>query len=251
MPLRVKDRELRFDLYDGCQSASRGALVFLHGGGFIGGCKEQFMAAAACIALQTDWVCLSLDYSLAPAYTYPAQIEDVWALCGWIRQHARQLNVDEKRIVLAGGSPGGYIAAMAMMTEPEDEAEKENMPPLRHAVLLNPILDLQQFERMNPQERQALRAFMPECDLRRKASPSALAAERAKGKSFLILHGQRDQVVPLSQAYAFAEAVNASGGAAEVQVYPDEEHAWFNECAKQPDVIRAMIQYLNGLSTND
>lgn len=247
VPLRVEGRELRFDLYDGCQSTSRGALVFLHGGGFIGGCKEQFTAAAACIALQTDYVCLSLDYSLAPTYSYPTQVQDVWAICRWIKARAQHLGVDERRIVLAGGSPGGCIAAMSVLSDPE-EVKREMILPLQHAILLNPILDLEQFAETNPQEREAMSAFMPQKELWRKLSPVALAQKNAEGKSFLILHGQNDQIVPLSQAYAFAEMINTYGGTAKVKVYSNERHAWFNEPLKQPDVISDMIQYLNGLS---
>lgn len=243
IPLYVQGRTVSFDIYDGERGASRGALIFLHGGGFVGGSKEQFIAMAASIALETDFICISLDYSLAPEHVYPTQVQDVFAICEWIKTHTIQLSIDENRIVLLGGSPGGCIAAMAVLSEAH-----ETVIPLNHAILLNPILNIQEFAEMNPQERSAVLAFMPDRAIWSRNSPSALAKKNAIGKSFLILHGQNDQIVPISQSHSFAADINAFGGDAKVIAYPNEEHAWFNALVKHPDVICDIVRYLEEIN---
>ena len=59
------DRKLPMDIFVPESDRLRGALLFLHGGGFVGGRKEQFLGICASAALKTGWVCASLDYRLA------------------------------------------------------------------------------------------------------------------------------------------------------------------------------------------
>ena len=67
------DRKLPMDIFVPESDRPRGALLFLHGGGFVGGRKEQFLGICASAALKTGWVCASLDYRLAGKAPFPAQ----------------------------------------------------------------------------------------------------------------------------------------------------------------------------------
>ena len=67
------DRKLPMDIFVPESDRLRGALLFLHGGGFVGGRKEQFLGICASAALKTGWVCASLDYRLAGKAPFPAQ----------------------------------------------------------------------------------------------------------------------------------------------------------------------------------
>lgn len=102
------DRKLPMDIFVPESDRLRGALLFLHGGGFVGGRKEQFLGICASAALKTGWVCASLDYRLAGKAPFPAQTEDVRAAVAYLEAHAAQWRIDTNRVALAGGSPGGW-----------------------------------------------------------------------------------------------------------------------------------------------
>lgn len=68
-------------------------------------------AAAAALALRS-FVAASVDYRLAPAAHYPAQIEDVQAAVGFLRAHAPAYGIDSRRIGVLGVSAGGQLAAL-------------------------------------------------------------------------------------------------------------------------------------------
>ncbi len=78
------DRKLPMDIFVPESDRLRGALLFLHGGGFVGGRKEQFLGICASAALKTGWVCASLDYRLAGKAPFPAQTEDVRAAVAYL-----------------------------------------------------------------------------------------------------------------------------------------------------------------------
>ena len=92
------DRKLPMDIFVPESDRLRGALLFLHGGGFVGGRKEQFLGICASAALKTGWVCASLDYRLAGKAPFPAQTEDVRAAVAYLEAHAAQWRIDTNRV---------------------------------------------------------------------------------------------------------------------------------------------------------
>ncbi len=55
----------------------------------------------------------TINYRLAPAYTAPAQEEDVRSALAWLKAHAVQLNIDTNNFVVSGRSAGGHLALQA------------------------------------------------------------------------------------------------------------------------------------------
>src|SRR5205085_8958681 len=58
----------------------------------------------------------SINYRLAPAYTYPAPIEDLQAVLAYLRSHATELSIDTNKLILLGRSAGGQIVLSAAYT---------------------------------------------------------------------------------------------------------------------------------------
>lgn len=80
---------------------------------------------------------ISVDYRLAPEHTFPAAIDDgVWAMT-WIAEHASELGIDSERLVVAGDSAGGTIAAVVAQL-----AADSGGPRIALQVLLCPVTDL-------------------------------------------------------------------------------------------------------------
>jgi acetyl esterase/lipase len=91
--------------------ADRPGLVYLHGGGMIMG--DRFVGAYEYCAWAEDLdaVVVTVDYRLAPEHPFPAGLEDCLTALRWVSAHAAELGVDPARLVLAGTSAGGGLAA--------------------------------------------------------------------------------------------------------------------------------------------
>jgi triacylglycerol lipase len=101
---------------------SRPVLVFVHGGGFVGGDKTRpgvhYYDNIGQWAAREGWVGVTITYRLAPAHPFPAVIEDIAAALAWVRANIAARGGDPARIVLMGQSAGAahvadYLAAHA------------------------------------------------------------------------------------------------------------------------------------------
>ena len=62
------------------------------------------------------WVCVAINYRLAPRDPFPAQIIDVKRALAWIREHIADHGGDPDYVAITGGSAGGHLAALAALT---------------------------------------------------------------------------------------------------------------------------------------
>lgn len=99
-------------------------LVLIHGGGFVFGDSQtrqvQWMYR---YFRQHGYVCASVNYRLAQEAPWPAAIADVKAAIRYLRANADDYGIDAGRIAVWGESAGGYLAAMAAVSE--DDAFNE------------------------------------------------------------------------------------------------------------------------------
>jgi acetyl esterase/lipase len=114
----------------------RGAVLHLHGGGFVMGSPEQNLPRLREQVAQLDCVLVSVDYPLAPAAVYPAAVEASYAVLRWLASEAAALGVDRQRIGVAGESAGGGLAAALALL-----ARDRHGPHLAFQNLLYPMLD--------------------------------------------------------------------------------------------------------------
>lgn len=84
-----------------------GALIYLHGGGFIVGSLDQFETAMRRLCEGSGAQVYAVDYKLAPEYQWPVQIEEGEFVVRWLFENASERGVDPKRIALGGDSAGG------------------------------------------------------------------------------------------------------------------------------------------------
>lgn len=102
---------LQLYLYLPEKATSRGALFYVHGGGFIGGSAPLYHNLLSEIAGKAKCVVAQVDYRLAPNNPYPAGMDDNWEGYKWLYDHADELGVDKKYLVIGGDSAGGGHAA--------------------------------------------------------------------------------------------------------------------------------------------
>jgi acetyl esterase/lipase len=85
-------------------------IVWIHGGGFVAGTKDEIANYLRILAAR-GYVVVGVDYSLAPGARYPAPVRQVNRALAYLSENAPGLNIDRDRMVLAGDSAGAQIAA--------------------------------------------------------------------------------------------------------------------------------------------
>ena len=93
-------------------AAARGLVLYLHGGGFSLCGLDSHDGICARLAALSGASVLSVAYRLAPEAPFPAAVEDTFAAYNWLRAHAVELGCGNDRIVVAGDSAGGNLAAV-------------------------------------------------------------------------------------------------------------------------------------------
>jgi acetyl esterase len=88
---------------------AQGALVWLHGGGFVVGDLDTEHPWAALIAQRAGAVVISVNYRLSPEHRFPAALDDAYAVLCWTSEHAAELGVDPDRIAVGGHSAGAGL----------------------------------------------------------------------------------------------------------------------------------------------
>jgi acetyl esterase/lipase len=108
----------------------------IHGGGMVFGHHLGNLDSYDDWLLDHDVVLVSVDYRLAPEYPDPYPVEDCYAGLVWVAAHAAELGIDPERIVLAGQSAGGGLAAGTALL-----ARDRSGPAIAAQVLVSPMLD--------------------------------------------------------------------------------------------------------------
>jgi acetyl esterase len=117
-------------------SAPQPMVVYFHGGGWARGDLALYDQPCRAIAAASGSAVLSVDYRLAPAHRFPAAVLDCFAATVFAAEHAKDWGFDPARLVAAGDSAGGNLAAAVCML-----ARERGGPRIAHQVLLYPPLD--------------------------------------------------------------------------------------------------------------
>jgi acetyl esterase/lipase len=115
----------------------RPAVVYFHGGGFLGGSLKTVENPCRLLADRAGAVVVSVDYRLAPEHPFPAPVEDCWDAVKAVRAEAGSLGIDPGRIAVSGDSAGGNLAAACCLA---DRGEGTRL--IAAQLLIYPVVDL-------------------------------------------------------------------------------------------------------------
>jgi acetyl esterase len=115
---------------------AHGAIVWLHGGGFVMGGLDIEHPWAARIADGSRTVVVSVGYRLAPEHRFPAALDDAYAAMIWTAEHADELGVDPQHIAVGGHAAGAGLAAAVAL-----RARDRQRPLISFQLLNQPELD--------------------------------------------------------------------------------------------------------------
>ncbi len=110
-------------------------VVYFHGGGWVLGSLTTHDGICRGLADGVDAVVVSVDYRLAPEYRYPAAVEDSLAALRWVAEHAGSIGGDPNRLVVAGDSAGGNLAAIVA------QEARVSGPAIAFQLLVYPVTD--------------------------------------------------------------------------------------------------------------
>jgi acetyl esterase/lipase len=112
------------------------AIYHIHGGGMVIGSNRMGLPMVLDWAQELRASVISVEYRLAPETPHPGPVEDCYAGLAWTAAHAGELGIDPGRIVVAGGSAGGGLAAAVTLL-----ARDRGGPRLAAQLLMCPMLD--------------------------------------------------------------------------------------------------------------
>ncbi|XP_070539061.1 neutral cholesterol ester hydrolase 1-like [Ptychodera flava] len=123
------------------------AMVYIHGGGWVLGTKDDYHYVVRYIAARLGIVLVNIDYRLSPEYPFPVPMEDCTRATVWFLQNAAaDFNVDPTRIALCGDSAGGNLAASTSARLTFDEKyQNMGLPKLKFQGLIYPAMQAVDF----------------------------------------------------------------------------------------------------------
>jgi len=218
-------------------------IVFFHGGGWNNGTPEQFQRQSRYFASR-GMVAVSVEYRIRNVHgTSPIQaMEDAKSAIRFIRSNAKLLSIDPNKIVAAGGSAGGHLAAVAGNIDLFDNSNEDltisSKPNL--LILYNPVIDFgtRKFGWIdNPSD------ASPILNISRGSPPT------------IILTGTNDKLVPVESIMNYKKIMESVGSRCDVILYKDAEHAFFNrgqdfiDTLYESDIFLKSNRYLSGPPT--
>lgn len=231
----------------------RPLVVFIHGGGWENGSKDQ---AEILIELIKDkpYAGASINYRLTNEAIWPAQIHDCKAAIRALRAHAAENQIDPDKIAVFGISAGGHLVSLLGVTGGVKELEGELGPNLDQSSRVSCVLDF-----CGPSnfltfagEGTIINVDDPETglskliggtvknkpDIARNASPVTYITE--DDAPFLIIHGNKDNIVRYAQATEFDAALEKARIPATLLTGTDGGHVFFS-----PQLIEHMRNFLD------
>jgi acetyl esterase/lipase len=197
-------------------------IVWIHGGAFRMGSKEERVPFEM---LEQGYAIASLNYRLSQHALFPAQIEDCKAAVRWLRAHADTYGLDSSRIASWGESAGGHLAAMLGTAGHErsfEVGEHLEYSSRVQAVLdffgptdflqmdAHRLLDGMVHDAPDSPESQLVGGPIQERPAEvARANPVTYVMPEAP--PFLIVHGDRDPLVPYHQSTLLVAALEAAG----------------------------------------
>jgi acetyl esterase/lipase len=244
-------RELRCDVYrppGEPPEAGWPCVVLVHGGAWRQGDRSQLRGYGILLG-RSGYLCVAPEYRLTPESPWPAQIHDVHACVRWVRATALDLRVDAARIAISGNSAGAHLALLAAGTAevPEFAGEGGN-PGVSSAVaavcgIYAPTL----FYEGEARERGSL-PFVALASEGGAEAASAASPLRYVSPSFpptLLIHGTKDQTVPVSASVVMYEALVDDGVPVEMHLYAEQPHAFDAEPKFGRQVAAELLLFLD------
>lgn len=246
------------DIYTSENTPQSGAPVLLqvHGGAWTISRKEEQGLPLMQHMAAKGWICVAINYRLAPRDPWPAQIEDVKRAIAWIKDNIADYGGDPDYIAITGGSAGGHLTALAALTanDPAFQRGFEDKDTTVQAAIphygvydLCGVSGIRNVVQMRDHFLARWVMKVPYDDapeIYEAASP--LLRVTPDAPDFFVIHGQRDTLVGVDQARQLVEKLKAVSKRTVVYVeLPGTQHAFdVFPSIRSAHMVRAIERYL-------
>jgi acetyl esterase/lipase len=218
-------RDLKLDIYHppGNVKDAPGVLL-IHGGAWRSGDRTQLRGYGILLG-RLGYVCVSTEYRLSGESKWPAQIHDVKAALRWMRANADRLGIDPAKIAVSGNSAGGHLALIVAGTanDPAFEGEGGNAgvsTAVAAAVAFYaPVAVRRRFEL----ESSLMEPTATDDDY---AGASPLNHVKKDFPPTMLIHGNKDELVPVAGSIRMYQALTEVGAPAELHVFNGAAHGF-------------------------
>ena len=227
-------------------------IVWIHGGGWRAGSKD--LCSAMPLSGQ-GYAVVSINYRLTGEAPFPAQIHDCKAAIRWVRSHAREYGFDPDRVGVWGSSAGGHLVALMGTSGGVKELEGDVGGNLEQSSRVQAVCDFcgpASFRREDFEDDQTVRVgnglevvelllggpLKENGEKARLASPVEHASK--DDPPFLIVHGEKDSVVPVKHGQLMAEALQKAGVEVTLRIVPGAGHG-----VSSPETIKMATEFFD------
>lgn len=217
---------LKMDVYYPFENNGRFAVtMYVHGGGWRKGDKAGGAGETEFPELQkAGFLVVSVNYRLAPEYEFPAMIEDVKCAVRSLRAHADMHNLDPNRIGVFGSSAGGHLVSMLGTTD--ESAGFDVGEYLEYSSRVQAVVDMFGPADLTAELANGSDTVNSAFDNFDRALASPVTYVTSDDPPFLILHGEKDALVPIAQSEELLAKLQAAGVPAELARVANAGHGF-------------------------
>ncbi|WP_168453667.1 alpha/beta hydrolase [Sphingopyxis microcysteis] len=218
-------------------------LVFLYGGGWYSGARDDYGFAGRAFA-KRGFVVVIPDYRIVPDGHWPDFLNDSAAAVAWTDAHIGNYGGDPDRIALAGHSAGAYNAVMLALDPQWLRAAGSDTSVIRGVAALAGPYDFAPFEKGG-------RADVAMGDIRPIERTQPIRFVRGDAPPLWLGHGTADTVVRVRNSQRLAAAMHKVGGSATLREYDGLSHndlvmALTKPLAYKGPILPEMTDFLRG-----
>jgi acetyl esterase/lipase len=230
--LVASNYEAKLDVYKRRDATGpQPTLIFIHGGGWVQGTKEQSVMSLM-PWLEMGWNVVNVEYRLGRVALAPAAVEDCLCALRYVAAQAKTYDIDTSRLVLTGESAGGHLALTTGMI-PESAGLDRQCPgaplPKVAAIIdwfgITDVVDLLDGPNRKPYAVQWLGSLPNREEIARRVSP--LTYVRPGLPPVLAIQGDADPTVPYQHSVRLTEALSKVDVPNQLVTIPGGKHGGF------------------------
>lgn len=203
--------------------------VYVHGGGWSQGDKTEDLNQYLAELLPRGIAVFAINYRLANEYTFPAMIEDAKCAVRHIRANAANYSIDPDRIAAFGGSAGGHIVSLLGVANEEtgwDDVGQYQGVSSRVAAVVNMYGPTDLRIEIEGASKRLIKTVFATASHKDMGFASPITYVDSGDPAFLLMHGEDDPLVPISQSENFAAALEEAGVEVELVRVANASHAF-------------------------
>lgn len=232
-------------------------VMFIHGGAWKTGDRKRFRIPWV---VGSGYAVASIEYRMSHEAPFPAQIHDCKGALRWLRAHADEYGYNADKVVVAGTSAGGHLAALMGVSGGVAELEGTTAGHPERSSAVQGVIDYYgptdfiMRSRHQPEKTDKRTGIVYQLlggpvgenkDLARLASPVTHVGDG--DPPLLIVHGEDDPVVRPAQSERLFSLYQQKGLVAELHIVPGKKHGWRPPTPKErKKVLEFLKKHLGG-----